>query len=139
MPAGTLLMSFKLTIGRVARLGIDAYHNEAIISFKPNSNEIDEQYLFYYLAQINYAFYQDKAIKGHTLNKSKLEVLPISYPKSLDDQRRIAGVLRLAQLIADREREITQLQRELFQSLHIDLLGRKLSAAGVDLALLGGV
>ena len=32
-----LIMSFKLTIGRVATLGIDACHNEAIISILPNA------------------------------------------------------------------------------------------------------
>jgi type I restriction enzyme M protein len=134
VPAGTPLMSFKLTIGRVARMGIDGYHNEAIISFKPKSDEIEEDYLFYFLAQLNYATYQDKAVKGHTLNKSKLEGLPIRYPKSLDEQRRIAGVLRLSQEVAQTEEALAGLHHELFDSLLVGLCDRSVSTAGTDLA-----
>ena len=72
VPAGSLLMSFKLTIGRVAKLGVPAYHNEAIISFQPDSAVVDPQYLFYHLPQINYRDYQATAIKGQTLNKGKI-------------------------------------------------------------------
>jgi type I restriction enzyme S subunit len=52
MPAGTLIMSFKLTIGRVATLGIPAVHNEAIISIFPKPG-IDQRYLGYYLSQVD--------------------------------------------------------------------------------------
>ena len=77
VPEGSLLMSFKLTIGRISRLGIPAFHNEAIISFQPNPEEISPDYLCYYLSQINYKDYQDTAIKGQTLNKGKLDALEI--------------------------------------------------------------
>lgn len=40
-PRGSLLMSFKLTVGRTSILDIEAYHNEAIISIYPY---IDEEY-----------------------------------------------------------------------------------------------
>lgn len=38
-PAGTLIMSFKLTVGRVSILGVDTLHNEAIISIFPYLND----------------------------------------------------------------------------------------------------
>ena len=50
-PKGSLLMSFKLTVGRTSILGIEAYHNEAIITVMPYT-DVDNtlrDYLFYML------------------------------------------------------------------------------------------
>ena len=47
---GTLLVSFKLTLGRLAFAGTDLYTNEAIASLEITNNEnLDNEYLYYYL------------------------------------------------------------------------------------------
>jgi len=82
---GTLLMSFKLTIGRTAILDIDAYHNEAIIAIQPGS-QIDRAFLRFYLPTIDFTFHQDRAVKGQTLNRGKIDALPVVVPP-LAEQR----------------------------------------------------
>ncbi|MBA3341435.1 MAG: restriction endonuclease subunit S [Gemmatimonadaceae bacterium] len=94
--AGTLIMSFKLTIGRVATLGIDACHNEAIISIYPKPG-VDKRYLGYFLAQIDYDTLQDRQVKGNTLNREKIDRIEIWLPP-LHEQSSIADVLDLIRL-----------------------------------------
>jgi len=91
--AGTLIMSFKLTIGRVATLGVDACHNEAIISIYPKP-EVDQRYLGYFLAQVDYDALQDRQVKGNTLNQEKIDRIEVLLPP-LDEQSSIANVLDL--------------------------------------------
>lgn len=116
VPEGSLLMSFKLTIGRIARLGMPALHNEAIISFRPQHKKVNEDYLAYYLSQINYADYQDKAIKGHTLNKGKIDALEIALPP-VAEQKRIAQVLRTVQAAIEQQERLIRTTTELKQAL----------------------
>ncbi len=93
VPAGTLIMSFKLTIGRVATLGVDACHNEAIISIYPKHG-VDQRYLGYFLSQVDYGTLQDRQVKGNTLNQEKIDRIEILLPRS-DEQFQIANVLDL--------------------------------------------
>lgn len=90
--AGTVLMSFKLTIGRVAVAGTDLYTNEAIAAFQPSA-DLEKSFLPYWLEHIVADAETDQAIKGVTLNKQKLAALSGALPP-LDEQRRIAEVLR---------------------------------------------
>ena len=87
---GTLLLSFKLTIGRVAIAGKDLYTNEAIAQLPiKDKNKIDKYYLYYYLQNFNYdkLLNGDIKVKGKTLNKEKLKTIPIKYPLLLEQQR----------------------------------------------------
>jgi type I restriction enzyme S subunit len=87
VPSGTLLMSFKLTIGKVSILGIDAFHNEAIISIYPyiNNSQVFKDYLFHILALITEFTSSTDAIKGATLNSAKINEMLIPVP-SLAEQ-----------------------------------------------------
>lgn len=93
-PRGTLLMSFKLTVGRTAVLDIDAYHNEAIISIWPflDSNSL-QPYLFYTLPVLANLGDSKDAIKGKTLNTSSINNLLIPLPPS-EEQSRIVNRIK---------------------------------------------
>lgn len=88
---GTLLMSFKLTIGKTSILGMDACHNEAIISIYPKDN-ITQRYLFWFLPILSNIGPQVSALMGNTLNKSKLEELAIPIPP-LEEQHAIVSIV----------------------------------------------
>ena len=95
-PRGTLLMSFKLTVGRTAVLDIDAYHNEAIISIWPFCDSTSLQpYLFYTLPVLANLGDSKDAIKGRTLNTSSINNLLIPLPPSAEQIRIVNRIKEL--------------------------------------------
>ena len=93
-PKGSLLMSFKLTVGRTSILGIEAYHNEAIITVMPYT-DVDNtlrDYLFYMLPIISNKGDSKDAIKGKTLNGKSLNSLLIPLPPLLEQKRIVAKI-----------------------------------------------
>lgn len=89
---GTLIMSFKLTVGRTSILGIDAYHNEAIISIKTyaDKDNITRNYLAVILPIIANSGDSKNAIKGKTLNSTSIYNLLVPLPP-LAEQKRIVS------------------------------------------------
>lgn len=94
-PRGTLLMSFKLTVGRTSVLDIEAYHNEAIISIYPyiDKEYITRNYLFYVLSFISNLGDSKDAIKGKTLNSKSLYKMLLPVPP-LNEQERIINQIK---------------------------------------------
>ena len=117
---GTLLLSFKLTLGRVAFAGKDLRTNEAIAQL-PIKNDINKFYLYYYLKFFDYELLLkgDVKVKGKTLNKAKLKLLPVYYP-SLPEQERIVAKLDKAFEAIDKAKAIAENNlknaKELFES-----------------------
>ena len=94
---GSLLMSFKLTVGRTSILGIDAFHNEAIITIYPYlcNDNIMKMFLFKLLPILSTNGDSKDAIKGKTLNSKSLANLLIALPPIAEQQRIVAQIERL--------------------------------------------
>ena len=77
----SLLLSFKLSIGKMAFAGVSLYTNEAIVNFPP-IKDIDLHYLHKYFLYYNWdkASEGDTKVKGKTLNKEKLKNIDIPIP-----------------------------------------------------------
>lgn len=92
VPSDTLIMSFKLTLGKLAITKKPLYTNEAICSFNWKSNDIDTEYMYYALSQINIASFGSRAVMGVTLNTDSLKSIMVSVP-SFPEQEKIAEFL----------------------------------------------
>lgn len=90
VPKGTLLMSFKLSIGKLGFAGCDLFTNEAICAF--HSPKCDPSFLYYQLFTVNFSLYGKQAVKGYTLNSQSLNQVEIKLPP-LAEQVAIAEVL----------------------------------------------
>jgi type I restriction enzyme, S subunit len=93
VPKGTLLVSFKLTLGRLAFAGRDLLTNEAIAALTlSNERELSKEFLFYFLHFFDWvkAAENDVKLKGMTLNKAKLKEMPVHFPSPSEQQRLVA-------------------------------------------------
>lgn len=98
VPPGGLLLSFKLSIGRVGFAARTLYPNEAIAWLRPRNRDVDPRYLAYWLEHEDLTTNASRAVKGQTLNSSSLQQIPVEFPP-LCHQRRIVDLIgRLDQL-----------------------------------------
>jgi len=120
---GTLLMSFKLSIGKLGFARIPLFTNEAIAALPAkDSKRILPEFLYYALQVINPESGTDRAVMGRTLNTAKLEKLQIPLPP-LAEQRRIAAILDKADAIRRKRKEAIRLAEEFLQSAFLDMFG----------------
>lgn len=123
IPKGTLMLSFKLSIGKLAFAGKDLYTNEAIVSLPViNKNLINREYLYYALKYIP-LIGGNQAAMGQTLNKESLSKLVIPFPKSVADQKRIAKVLSDCEQLISWRRESIQLVNDFLESTFLKKFG----------------
>lgn len=79
IPANTVVMSFKLSIGRTAITSEPMYSNEAIMSFRDKKIiDILPDYIYYMFSEINWNEGSNNAVMGKTLNKATVLLMKTS-------------------------------------------------------------
>ena len=123
IPRGTLLLSFKLSLGKRTFSGCDLFTNEAIAALHVLDHDVaDRDYLYWALGFIDYDRLVDRAAKGKTLNRAKLKLLQIPLPP-LAEQKRIAGILDAADALRAKRRAALAQLDTLLQSTFLDMFG----------------
>lgn len=123
IPADTVVMSFKLSIGKTAITSENMYSNEAIMAFH-DKHVIDvlPEYIYYMFKYKNWDEGSNKAVMGKTLNKATLSEVEIEIC-SIEEQRAIIDVLdKMMSVIEDREKELSLLE-DIIRARFVELFG----------------
>ena len=119
---GTVIMSFKLTVGKTAIAGKDLYTNEAIMAFNlRNGYDIDASFLYYYL--MNYRWEgSNKAVMGITLNKATISKHKIAIPPKPTQLSIVTELDKLNELIRIKKEQLKDYDT-LAQSIFYEMFG----------------
>ena len=127
IPTDTIIMSFKLSIGKVAITQRPVYSNEAIMAFIDKGvTYILPQYAFYLFSAQKWDKGTNRAVMGATLNKATLSQYRVSIHNA-DEQAEIVNRLnKITDLINFRRKQIQKID-DLVKSQFIEMFGNPIS------------
>lgn len=123
IPANTVIMSFKLSIGKVAITPKPMYSNEAIMAFINKGKEkIKTDYLYYLLNQKKWDTTANKAVMGQTLNKANLSAMKLRL-HTITKQEEIVAVLDKVSVLIDSYKQQLQKLDDLAKARFVEMFG----------------
>ena len=127
VPANTVIMSFKLSLGKTAITQEPVYTNEAIMAFIPTGKyAVLPDYFYYLFSAKDWTKGTNRAVMGTTLNKATLGAVSITVPP-IDEQRKIAAILdKVSDLIAKRRQQLDTLD-EAVKARFVEIFGDPVS------------
>ncbi len=123
IPENTVVMSFKLSIGKTAITAEPMYSNEAIMSFR-DRHVVDllPDYIYYMFSGRDWDSGTNKAVMGKTLNKATLSKIKIRV-HPIEEQKHIISILdKVAAVINARNRELQALD-DLIKARFVEMFG----------------
>lgn len=119
---GTVIMSFKLTVGKCGIAATDLYTNEAIMAFNTKESfNINSSFLYYYL-QCYHWVGSNKAVMGITLNKATISKQYISIPPLSTQLAIVSELDKINELIRLKKEQLKDFDN-LAQSLFYEMFG----------------
>lgn len=93
--AGTILLSFKLTVGRVAIATKDLLTNEAIAQLPiKDPSKVDRDFLYYYLLKFPWSTLGSTSSIATAINSKIIKEMEVELPDTIT-QRKIANILSI--------------------------------------------
>ena len=126
-PHNTVVMSFKLSIGKTAITVKDIFTNEAIMSFiDKGTYPIDVNYIYHLFSGKDWSKGTNKAVMGTTLNKATLSQITIPLPP-IESQYQIADNLEKVSKLIDICNTILNKLDILVKSRFVEMFGNPIT------------
>lgn len=123
IPKNTVIMSFKLSIGKVAITPKEMYSNEAIMSFIDKGVlKIEPVYLYYLLMHKDWDTGTNKAVMGKTLNKASLSQMTVNIHGYSEQLEIIKALDAASSIIAARKQQLAELDK-LIKARFVEMFG----------------
>ena len=130
IPANTVIMSFKLSIGKTAITPEPMFSNEAIMSFRDRHVvELLPEYIYYMFLGKDWDTGTNKAVMGKTLNKTTLSAIKVKIHSYSAQKKIVKRLDKVSRIIADRKQELEKLD-ELIKARFVELFGDETNPYG---------
>ncbi len=131
VPDNTVLLSFKLTIGRIAITDGETTTNEAIAHFK-TENTIINPYLYCYLKDFNYSSLGSTSSIATAVNSKIIKAMPFVVPNTDELQLFNSVAIPTFEIIKANQAEIRNLLN-MRDTLLPKLMSGELDVSGIDI------
>ena len=123
IPANTVVMSFKLSIGKTAILCEDMYSNEAIMAFHDKHIvELLTEYIYYLIKAKDWNDGSNRAVMGQTLNKATLSEIEVDI-HTIEEQRRIVKLMSYLEKVIHNRKEQLQKLEDIIRARFVEMFG----------------
>ena len=123
IPADTVIMSFKLSLGKVAITKKEMYSNEAIMAFvDKNVVKIIPEYMYYLLSAKDWSVGTNKAVMGITLNKATLSDTKVSLHDYIQQVEIVNVLNKVDSCVELRKQQLIKLD-ELIKARFVEMFG----------------